>query len=275
MTSSLADNSTDTAYDVTGSGPPLILIHGVGLDRIMWEPLAQRLAHQHTIVRYDLSGHGDSSSGKRGISLEGFVDQLKNLLDHLMLDRVALAGFSLGALIARQFALTRPDKLTRLVLISSVFQRSPAQIAAVQSRLAQAAEAGPESIIDAAIHRWFTPAFIDREPAVVDRVRDRLQRNNPKNFLSAYRIFARPTHPRLYDLQRVTCPTLVTTGALDTGSTPDMTRALAAALGNGRAVILPNLAHMAPVEGANAVAELLLDFMIEHVSDLHLQTKEE
>ncbi len=275
MTDSIAGNTADTAYEVTGSGSVVVLIHGVGLDREMWRPLATRLVHRHTIVRYDLAGHGESGSGALGISLAGFADQLEQLLDDLSLHRVALAGFSLGALVARRFALTHPDKLTRLILISSVFRRRPAQIAAVQSRLDQATEDGPDSIIDAAIARWFTPAFMAREPAAIDRVRARLQRNNRQDFLAAYRIFAEPDRTASEDLRRISCPALVTTGALDCGSTPDMARALAAALGNGRAVILPDLAHMAPVEGADAMAELVLDFLNEHASDLYLLPEEE
>ncbi len=275
MTDSIAGNAANTAYEVIGSGSVVVLIHGVGLDREMWRPLAARLAHKHTIVRYDLAGHGESGSGALGISLTGFADQLEHLLDHLSLDRVALAGFSLGALVARRFALTRPDKLTRLILISSVFRRRPEQIAAVQSRLDQATEDGPDSIIDAAIARWFTPRFRAREPEAIDQVRARLQSNNRGDFLAAYAIFAKPDRPGNEDLQRMSCPTLVTTGALDSGSTPDMARALAAALGNGRAVILPDLAHMAPVEGADAMAELVLDFLNEHASDLHLLPEEE
>lgn len=278
MTDSITDATADTAntaYDVTGSGPALVLIHGVGLDRTMWGPLARRLAHRHTIVGYDLVGHGESGRGRRGVSLEGFTDQLEHLLDHLKLDRVALAGFSLGALIGRQFALTCPHRLTHLILMSSVFRRRPEQIAAVQSRLAQATEAGPDSIIDAAIDRWFTPTFIEREPDVIDQVRARLQRNSPQDFIAAYGIFAQSSRPDDEELRRITCPALVTTGALDTGSTPRMTKALAATLGDGRAVVLPDLAHMAPVEGADMVAELILDFLSEHASDLHLLPEEE
>jgi pimeloyl-ACP methyl ester carboxylesterase len=275
MTESIASNIADTAYEIVGSGPPMVLIHGVGLDRKMWTPMVTRLARRHTIVRYDLAGHGESGAGALGINLAGFADQLERLLDHLNLQQVTLVGFSLGALIARRFASACPDKLTHLILISSVFQRRAEQVAAVQSRLEQATEDGTDSIINAAIARWFTPAFIARNSGTIGEVRARLLSNNRENFLAAYKIFAEPERPRNADLRRIGCPALVTTGALDSGSTPDMARTLAAALGKGRAVILPDLAHMAPVEGADAMAQLLLDFLNEHASDLHLLPEEE
>lgn len=275
MTEPSAGNTTDTAYEVSGSGSAVVLIHGVGLDRTMWLPLAARLAREHTVVCYDLAGHGESGSGALGINLDGFAAQLERLLDHLDLRRVTLVGFSLGALIARRFALTRPDRLARLVLISSVFQRRPEQIAAVRSRVEQATAEGPASIIDAAIDRWFTPAFMARDADTIERIRVRLQRNNREDFLAAYGLFAAPEDACSEDLRRISCPALVTTGALDSGSTPAMARALAATLGNGRAVILPDLAHMAPVEGADAMAQLLLDFLNEHASDSHLLPEED
>ena len=94
---------------------------------------------------------------------------------------------------------------------------------------------------------------------MIDAARDRLRQNDPAGFLDAYRIFAEADRDLVAGLEKVTCPTLIATGALDVGSTPDMTRRLAAALPDAKAEILPDLAHMAPVEGAAAVARLLAD----------------
>ena len=101
--------AADTFHKIEGIGPPLVLIHGVGLDLDMWDALAAALAPRHQVVRYDMIGHGGTpaqvgESGSGRLELGDFVDQLDELLRSLDLSRIALIGFSMGALVAQAFA---------------------------------------------------------------------------------------------------------------------------------------------------------------------------
>ena len=160
--------------------------------------------------------------------------------------------------MARAFAGRHPERVERLVLVSTVYNRLEAERAAVRARYA-AAEAG-EDLTEAALARWFSPEFAEVHPDAVAAVRGRLKANDRDGFLRAYRVFAEAYHAE-EDLAAIACPSLVITGELDSGSTPAMARAMAAELPNAEALILPGLRHMVPIEGAGVLNRALLAFL--------------
>ena len=244
-----------------GEGPAVVLVHGVGLDHGMWVAQAAELAKRFQVIRYDLWGHGLSAPPPSPASLDDFVRQLVLLLDRLRQDKVALVGFSMGALIAQAFATAHPERLTRLVLCHAIFQRSPAERRAVAARVEQLAVGGPAATTEAALDRWFTPGFRDAQADQVEAIRRRLLTNDPHGYLTAYRIFATADAQAGRRLSRVTCPALVVTGADDPGSTPAMARALGDVLPNARVEILPGLRHMAIMEAPDRFNRILMGFL--------------
>jgi alpha-beta hydrolase superfamily lysophospholipase len=102
----------DTAYWVAGHGPPVVLIHGVGLNASIWEAQVAALAEHRQVVAYDMLGHGMSTDPPGVRKLGDFVDQLAVLLDALSMDRAALVGFSMGGLVARAFAAAYPERVS-------------------------------------------------------------------------------------------------------------------------------------------------------------------
>ena len=92
------------------SGTPIVLIHGVGLNHTIWEP--QTNSFGNTVLSYDILGHGKTPMIKKEeISFDDFADQLINLLDELEFNKIHLVGFSIGSLIARNFASKFNDRL--------------------------------------------------------------------------------------------------------------------------------------------------------------------
>ncbi|MGH6930250.1 MAG: alpha/beta fold hydrolase, partial [Dongiaceae bacterium] len=156
-----------THWRVSGAGAPVILIHGVGADLEMWEPVAARLAPTHRVIRYDMLGHGGSAKPPGPYRLDDFVQQLERLADGLGSERFALAGFSMGGLVAQGFALAQAGRADRLVLLNTVFDRSPEERAAIAARVRAIANGGYAASIAPALERWFTPAFRVRHPDVV------------------------------------------------------------------------------------------------------------
>jgi pimeloyl-ACP methyl ester carboxylesterase len=250
-----------THFRVEGDGPAVVLIHGVGLDLEMWQAQVAALRGRFTIVRFDLLGHGASAKPPGALRLKSFVAQLAMLFDYLRLQQAVVVGFSLGALIAQSHALAHGERLAGLVLLNGVYDRPPEARRDVLARLRQAEIDGPDSIIDAALARWFTPAFAASAPDTVARIRDRLTANDRHGFLSAYRVFAEADAELAGRLGAIACPTLVATGADDPRSTPAMARAMATAIPHAEVRILPGLRHLAPVEGAATVNQMLGDFL--------------
>jgi pimeloyl-ACP methyl ester carboxylesterase len=248
------------------TGRVVVLIHGVGLDHHMWDQVAGRLvAAGHRALRYDLLGHGRTPPLHRDVELRDFTAQLETLLSDLNIDAAAVVGFSLGALVARAYAVRRPAPLTHLALINSVFARSEQQRDAVQQRYREARARGSSALIEAALQRWFSDAFVQASPGIVEQVRGRLNDNEPRGFLPAYKLFAEAEYEPVEQLRGIDVPTLVITGADDSGSTPAMSAQLARCIPHARLQVLEGAKHMLPVENARWLSEALHAFIAAEV----------
>lgn len=251
-----------TRYELSGSGPALVLIHGVGLDLSMWEAALPRLERHFTVLRYDLIGHGGSQPVGDPVQLADFVEQLRALLEHLDISRPHVLGFSLGGIVARGWAAARPERIARLVVLCSIAPRDDEQKRAIGRRLAQLEQGGVAATLDAAIARWFTPAFIRDHPDAIERTKATLRANEGPGYAAAYRFFATADG----ELERlegtVRCPLLAIAAQDDPGSTPEMARRIAAGAELGRAHTVPGLRHMAVVEAPDAVLDPVIDFLV-------------
>src|SRR6201997_1364673 len=107
------------AFRVAGSGPALLLIHGVGANSTAWEPVHAKLAQRFTVIAPDLLGHGESDKPRADYSLAAFANGMRDLLTVLGIDRVTVVGHSLGGGIAMQFAYQYPQFVERIVLVGS------------------------------------------------------------------------------------------------------------------------------------------------------------
>jgi pimeloyl-ACP methyl ester carboxylesterase len=109
----------DVTYAEEGSGPVLLLIHGMGGTLENWEVVIELLSRDHTVIAPDLPGHGSSAPGAGDYSIGALAAGLRDLLVALGHDRATLVGHSLGGGIAMQFAYQFPEIMERLVLVSS------------------------------------------------------------------------------------------------------------------------------------------------------------
>lgn len=250
-----------TSYLATGQGHPVILIHGVGLNKEMWGGQIVGLAPHYSVIAYDMLGHGASPRPASGTPLGGYAEQLLELLDHLQIPQAIVIGFSMGGLVARAFALHHPTRLSGLVVLNSVFNRSAEQRAGVIARTAQAAEHGPDANAEAALSRWFSREYQAANPAQIAAIRQTLASNDPQGYLTTYELFATQDMYRADDLASIQVPTLIATGELDPGSTPLMARELAERIPGAQVAVLDEQRHMMPVESPRLVNQVLLDFL--------------
>ena len=250
-----------TSYLATGQGHPVVLIHGVGLTKEMWGGQMVGLAPHYRVIAYDMLGHGASPRPDPETGLGGYAEQLHELLEHLGLPTATVIGFSMGGLVARAFALHYPQQLSGMVILNSVFNRSPEQRAGVIARTSQAAEHGPDANAAEALSRWFSSEYQAANPAQIAAIRQVLASNDPQGYLTTYKLFATQDMYRAEDLGSIQAPTLVATGELDPGSTPDMARQLALRIHGAKVQILAEQRHMMPVESPRLVNQMLLDFL--------------
>ena len=255
-----------TAYDVYGEGSPVILIHGLGLNRAMWQWQIPALEPQFQVISYDLLGHGESPKPAGPYAMEQMIGQLDDLMKDLNISRAALVGFSLGGLINRAFALAHPDKTAALVILNSAHARTDEQREGINLRVRQAKASGPAATIDAALERWFSEDFAHREPQVLEQVRQWVIANDASVYPDLYRLLAEGDKGLETEISAIDCPTLIVTGEEDSGNSPEMTRQMAALMPNAQAEILPGLRHMALAEDPATVNELLVAFLQRKLS---------
>lgn len=255
-----------TVIEESGDGPAVILVHGLGLNRHMWQWQVLALETRYRVIRYDLLGHGESRQPPDPVSLSSFSEQLSMVMSGVGLQRAAIIGFSLGGMIVRRFVMDYPDRVTALGILNSAHDRTRAERDAIMQRVQQAAAHGPSATIDAALERWFTPSFAKGRSDVLDLIRRWVTANDPDVYPRIYKVLAEGDAEIAEGLDSIECPALVMTGEEDFGNSPDMTRRMAESIPNAEVVILPGLRHMALVEAADRVSKNLLRFLDRSLS---------
>lgn len=107
------------AYRISGSGPALLLLHGLACDSSTWAKVMPTLAEHYTVIAPDLLGHGESDKPDADYSLGGYANGMRDLLTVLGIDKVTVVGHSFGGGVAMQFAYQFPDRTERVALVST------------------------------------------------------------------------------------------------------------------------------------------------------------
>lgn len=107
------------AYRVAGSGPAILLIHGIGDNSTTWSTVQSKLAQRFTVIAPDLLGHGQSDKPRADYSVAAYANGMRDLLSVLDIERVTVVGHSLGGGVAMQFAYQFPQLVDRLILVGA------------------------------------------------------------------------------------------------------------------------------------------------------------
>jgi len=158
-----------------GSGPPLVLLHCLGVDHRFWD-FAADLGRDFTLLRYDLPGHGASAVPATPYGIAELSAQLAGVLAAHGIKRAHVAGISLGGLIAQHVAATRPELVDRLILVDTTPRYSDEIRLMWDARAATARAAGVAPMIPALLSIWFSADAIARDDAGVRYVRETLAR---------------------------------------------------------------------------------------------------
>ena len=250
-----------THYEVSGSGYPLVLIHGVGLDRTMWEENIAELSKYYRVITYDLFGNGNSEHPDGAYSLSKYANQLNTLLQELNITSAHIVGFSLGGLIAKKFAILFPKKTASLIVVSAVANRNKEEREIIQKRVRKTEIEGHLSVVDDSINRWFNQEFKEQYPETVARFQKRLEQNNQKGYLASYLVYAHGDQELKDQLSAILCPTLIITGGDDPRSNPKMAQFMGEQISNSKVEIIPDIRHMLPIEATTVFNELVKQFL--------------
>jgi pimeloyl-ACP methyl ester carboxylesterase len=235
---------------------PIVFVHGVGLTYEIWQPQLD-FFKDYSNLSYDILGHGKSSLTKQNISFDDFSDQLIELINELKIEKIHLVGFSIGSLIARNFATRYGDRLRSLVLLGSIYKRSEQQQKTVNERFNQAKK--ELKLSRQALKRWFTDKYLENNPDTYEKISSILSGNNMTNFLKVYELFVR--HKNDEDFEKIKTKTLVMTGEHDIGSTIEMSQQLNNLIKNSELKIIKEGKHLCGIECADEVNLTIKNFI--------------
>jgi pimeloyl-ACP methyl ester carboxylesterase len=262
-----------TTYEVSGpeAAPVVVLIHGLGLCREVWQWQMPALAKKYRVITYDLYGHAASGPPPSEPCLRLFCDQLLGVLDACKADKAAIVGFSLGGMIARRFAQDHPERVSALCILHSPHQRTVEAQKAIVARVQQAKKEGSGATVEAALDRWFTEDFRTSNSDLMNLVRRWVLANDTTIYHRNYRVLADGIAEIIKPVPAISVPTLVVTGDQDFGNGPEMMQAIAAEIEDAETLILEGLRHMALAEDPGATTVPLIDFLDRHLSRAGVQ----
>lgn len=262
MTNFLETNGARIAYDATGSGDPVVLIHAGVANRSMWDAQVEALQDRYRVIRYDTRGFGETESDAVAFSNRADVAAL---LDELGVDRAHVVGLSRGGSIALDFAIEFPDRVRSLTVVAGGISgyESPAE---PPPETWEAVDAMEEAGDWPALADWETAYWADGPGQPTDRVPD-IRRRVHEWVLANYLAEKEMGTPQPLDppaagrLAELRVPLLVMLGTLDDPGTTESMRHLAAAVPDAQLEEFPT-AHMLNLEEParfNSVLRAFLD----------------
>lgn len=256
-----AINNLVLHYRVQGNenGPALVLANSLGTDARIWDAVIGRFAARYRIVSYDKRGHGLSDAPPGDYSLDDHVDDLAGLLDHLRIDRLALAGVSVGGLIAQGFAIRHPERVGALILCDTAAKVGDREF--WDARIAAIRAGGLGAIADGVMARWFTERYRTKEMVALAGWRNMLLRMPIEGYIGTCAAL------RDADLRSVlagiAAPTLVVAGEQDLSTPVELVRGLAETIAGAQFAAIPDCGHIPSIEQPQALAALMTGFLNE------------
>ena len=256
-------NNARIAYHEEGEGTPLVFLNGILMSMASWQGSCRALSGEYYCLRHDFRGQLHSSKNFPSTFDMGIhVEDLRQLLDVLALDRVHLIGTSYGGEVALLFALRYPERVRSLSIIASVSYSE--SLLERQVRLWQnLATQQPSLLYDAVVALSYSSRFLSKNSAAIDQRREYFAQL-PSDFFVAFQAlcdaFLQLNIPATM-LATISCPTLIIGAAGDILKVPAYSRHMAKHIPQAQLEIIPDAGHAVVIEQAENVNQLLSAFL--------------
>lgn len=258
-----ANGDVRIAYEVRGSGEPLLLIHGLGYGRWGWQPVADPLADEFRVVMYDNRGLGESEVPPGPYTVRQLTADAVAVLDAAGVERAHVVGTSLGGMVAQELAISFPERVERLVLACTT-PGGPASHPMPQQTIDLLLEAA-QLPVDVAIRRFvenaLAPGAAEARPELVERIVE-LRLASPLD-PGGWRAQAAAgaAFDALDRLDRIEAPTMVVTGTDDTVVDWRNSQLLVDRIPGARLEVFPGTGHLFFWEEPGRFVELVREFL--------------
>jgi pimeloyl-ACP methyl ester carboxylesterase len=248
-------------YEVTGDGPPLVLLHPFPANHEFWKPLVPALAAHYRLVMPDLRGHGQSTAGDGPATMTKQADDLRRICDLLGIGRAVFAGVSIGGYVLMEFLRQQQERVAGLVLCDTRGGADTEEGRKNRLRAADEVEKhGPIPFIESMLPKLLGESTRRKRPDLVDAARRMMLQMTVRGIVAAQTGMAqRPDS--MPTLKTVDVPTLIMVGAEDTLTPPAEAELMHQHINGSRMEVVPEAGHFAPFEQPDATLRLLRGFL--------------
>ncbi len=244
-------NGIELAYTRHGKGNPLVLLHGFPLDHHTWDEIVALLEDRFDLILPDLRGFGESTTVESPYTMDDYASDIAGLLDHLRIEKAAIAGHSMGGYIALAFARLFPDRVTGLALVASQTLADPPD--RKEGRYKSAADVaanGIGGVVDAMATKL---TYVEQLQAVV---REIMERQQPAAYIGGFRAMAERQDSTSL-LAEMKYPVVIVHGNADVLIPVERGREVKDAVAHAHFAELGNIGHMPMMEAPQETAQAL------------------
>ena len=251
----------EISYQVTGDGPPLILLHPFPAHHGIWLPVAEQLSSRHRCVLPDLRGHGASEVGEGPATMQKLAEDLDRLCRECDVERAVFAGSSIGGYILFEFWRRHRERVQALVLSNTRAEPDTEQGRANRMRSIEDAHLrGTAPFLDAQTQILIGETTRRNRPDVATRARSMMEKLTVNGLVAlqqgmAERLDSVPT------LRDVNVPTLVIAGEEDTLTPLANAQVMQCCIRGAKLSVIPKVGHYAGFENPDEFARVLRQFL--------------
>jgi pimeloyl-ACP methyl ester carboxylesterase len=248
------------AYEVLGTGPPVVLLHPFPAHHELWLPAAQALISRYQVILPDLRGHGDSSVGNGPATMEKHAADLARVLDHAEVGRAVFAGVSIGGYALFEFWRRYRGRVAALGLFNTkATADSPEAKAGRLQTAADVLERGTGPFFESMVPKLLGKTTRESRPDLVDGALRMMRKMSPENLAEVQRGMAeRPDS--VPDLKTINVPTLIVAGDEDALIGPQEADLMRQNIPSSELKIIRRAGHYSPWEKPSESGQLLRQF---------------
>lgn len=256
-------DNIDIAYDDSGAGPIILLLHGFPFNRSLWSEQVGELSKSYRVITPDLRGFGESETGESPATMNRLAQDIAELMETLDIASATIGGLSMGGYVVLAFYKQFPERVKALILADTRPQGDTEEAKQVRAKQAEdALSQGMAGIVNSMLPKLFTPDSVTKQPEAVKRVREMMMTTKPAGAAAALMGMAvREDHTEM--LSRINVPTLILVGRDDAITPVADSEGMHTRIPGSKFLVIENAGHVSNVEQTDVFNSQLLSFLNE------------
>jgi 3-oxoadipate enol-lactonase len=257
----IPSDDAEISYDVTGSGPSVVLLHPFPVHHELWLPIVQMLSSRFRLILPDLRGHGESSLGSGPATMQKHAADISRVMDDAGVDRAPLIGVSIGGYALFEFWRRFRDRVTALVLCNTKAQADSPESRANRLQTADdVLQRGTEPFFESMIQKLLGETTRRSRPDLAEGALRMMRKMSAENVAGVQRGMAeRPDS--VATLKTITVPTLIITGDEDLMTGVPEAELMKQSISGSQMKVVARAGHYSPWEQPEEVGRLLRQFL--------------